>query len=100
MVTITISKKLIKNDDLVAIPRREYEKLLGVQKGLDKKDIVVRRSKSFRIPKRHEQFYDSLDLELTEALKEYKEGRHYGPFETTEEGIAFLKSKKVAKPKR
>ena len=27
MEAITISKKLIKNDDLVIIPRKEYEKL-------------------------------------------------------------------------
>ena len=27
MVTITISKKLIKNDDLVILPRKEYERL-------------------------------------------------------------------------
>lgn len=28
MATITIPKKLIRNDDLVVIPRREYEKLV------------------------------------------------------------------------
>lgn len=28
MITITIPKKLIKNDDLVVIPRREYEDFL------------------------------------------------------------------------
>ncbi len=31
MVTITIPKKLIKNDDLVIIPRKEYEKFLKLQ---------------------------------------------------------------------
>ena len=28
MATITIPKKLIKNDDLIIIPRKEYEELL------------------------------------------------------------------------
>lgn len=28
MVTITIPKKLMKNDDLVVVPRREYEEFL------------------------------------------------------------------------
>lgn len=28
MTTITIPKKLIKNDDLIIIPRKEYEKIL------------------------------------------------------------------------
>ncbi len=30
MTTITISKKLIKDNDLVIIPRREYEKFLYI----------------------------------------------------------------------
>ena len=32
MVTITIPKNLIKNDDLVIIPRKKYEELLTKQK--------------------------------------------------------------------
>lgn len=29
MTTITIPKNLIKNDDLIVLPRKEYEKLLA-----------------------------------------------------------------------
>lgn len=36
MNTITIPKKLIKNDDLVVIPRKEYEKFLYIFKILPK----------------------------------------------------------------
>lgn len=32
MTTITIPKKLIKNDDLVIIPKREYDNLLSRQR--------------------------------------------------------------------
>ena len=31
MNTITIPKSLIKNDDLVVLPRREYEALVGLK---------------------------------------------------------------------
>ncbi|MBU3926074.1 hypothetical protein KJ763_02815 [Patescibacteria group bacterium] len=32
MATITIPKNLIKNDDLVVIPRKEYEEFLEIKK--------------------------------------------------------------------
>lgn len=39
MNTITIPKKLIKNDDLVVLPRKEYEKLLSTS--LLKKEVIL-----------------------------------------------------------
>ncbi len=83
MTTITISKTLIKEKELVLIPRREYEKLLAGQAA--KQDVKVKRSASFRVPKKHERFYEKLDQELTECIKDYKKGKYYGPFETVEE---------------
>lgn len=32
MTTITIPKKIAKHDDVVIIPRKEYEALLGIKK--------------------------------------------------------------------
>ena len=60
MATITISKNLIKNDDLVIIPRKEYESM-----------------KAQMLP----TFYlkgkeaDKLDKLIKEELKEYQEGK-------------------------
>ena len=59
MTTITISKKLIKNDDLVIIPRKEYERILRVAK---------------------KQGYNQLDKDLAQAIAEYKAGEVFGPF--------------------
>jgi len=59
MVTITIPKKLIKNDDLVIIPRKEYEKVLWMAKN---------------------QKYTQLDQELAKAIKEVRRGKVIGPF--------------------
>lgn len=90
MQTITILKEAKKERDLVAIPRKEYEALVRAKKP-PKEPIVVKRSSSFRIAKKHESFYDALDKELTEALREHDEGKSYGPFETAEETIRFLR---------
>lgn len=89
MPTLTIPKKTIKEADLVLVPRREYQYLIRAQRELAK-NIAVRRSQSFRVPKKHEKFYDELDKELTKALREYYQGKYYGPFETAEETIQFL----------
>ncbi len=37
MVTITIPKNLIKNDDLVIIPRKKYEEFLNLEKMIEKR---------------------------------------------------------------
>lgn len=71
-MTITISKKLIKNDDLVIIPRKQYEELLRSAK------------------KKTSQ----LDEDLDEAVKEYKAGKFLGPFKTVKSGFKFLESRR------
>lgn len=92
-LTITIPKKATGKQELVAIPRKEYEALLRA--GKKDQAIIVKRSPSFRVAKKHEAFYDALDQELTETLRDYDAGNHYGPFDTAEEGISFLKSYKA-----
>lgn len=81
MDTITIPRKLIKGDDLVIISRTKYEKLL-------------------RALAEKERLYSQLDKELDETIAEYRAGKFFGPFNTVEEGIDFLKKQKTAKIKR
>lgn len=90
--TITIPRETLKRADLVLIPRQEYEDLLNTRKrNGGNRNIVMKRSPYFRIPKKHEKFYEKLDKELAESLRDYYRGNYYGPFKTVNEGIAFLK---------
>ena len=61
MPTITIPKELAKKDDLVILPRKEYEGLL-------------RRAKNQNIEK--------LERGLLKALQELREGKIVGPFKS------------------
>lgn len=92
-ITITIPKKGPGNQEFVAIPRKEYEALLRA-KNPQKTPLVVRRSPSFRVAKKHEPFYDALDKELTEALRDYEQGKYDGPFDTVDELFKHLDRKR------
>ena len=83
MTTITIPKNLIKNDDLVIIPRKEYEKLL--EWNMAKQEVGVKRSASFTVPKKHEPFYKKLDQELTECLNVHARGDFSKQFSSVKE---------------
>lgn len=83
MATITIPKKLIKEEELILIPWREYEKLLA--RKITKPEIKVKRSVSFHVPKKHEAFYKKLDRELTECLRDCEKGDIIGPFSSVKE---------------
>ena len=89
MVSLSIPQGLIK-DGFIVLPRREYEDLLRTKRS---NDIVVKRDDSFKVPKRHEKFYSELDKELTQSLREIKEGKVSGTFDTVEEAIKFLHSR-------
>lgn len=96
MATTTISKSVTKGEDLVVISRKEYEALLRVKTGKGSY-VVVKRSKSFRVPKRHEKFYNELDKRLTIALREVEEGKVVGPFDNADDAIKFLRSREKSK---
>lgn len=64
MTTITVSPKLIKEKELVIIPRKEYEGLLRAAK---------------------KRPYTQLDRDLEEAMAEYKAGKCIGPFSSVKE---------------
>lgn len=89
MNTLTIPKSLIKNDDLVVLPRREYEKLLRTQ---NHNNTVIKRSASFKIKKGQEKFYDELDKDLTRIVREVRQGKVVGPFDNVKELMKSLNS--------
>lgn len=62
MNTITIPKKLIKNDDLVIIPRKKYEEFLVLQKNMKKK------------------LFEETDTDI--AIKIYKKEKRQGKLKT------------------
>ena len=93
-LTITIPKKTSGKQELVAIPRKEYEALLRARKQPRASAIVVKRSPSFRVAKKHEKFYDALDQELTETLRDVEAGNVYGPFDTADQAMKFLHRKR------
>lgn len=91
MHTITIPRHVKVSEDLIAIPRREYEELLRIQK-LNGRDVEVKHT--VKVSKKHEKFYNELDHELTQALRDVEAGKTYGPFDTAEEAIRFLNRKR------
>lgn len=62
MDVITIPQKIIKNDDLVIMPRKKYEQFLS----------IIRRQ-------------SQLDSDLNEAIGQVKRGKAAGPFYSTQE---------------
>lgn len=73
MKTITIPDNLVREDELVIIPRRDYEQLIS-----DSSKEVVKRD-----PK--------VDRELAISLAEVKAGKIVGPFDTVKEFMDSLK---------
>ena len=72
MTTITIPQNLIKEKDLVVIPRRKYEKLLGDLKR-----------------------YTGIDRDLNTALEEVKQKKTIGPFNSVKELKKSLEKRKL-----
>lgn len=93
MPTLTIPEKTIKDSDLVLVSRKEYEGLLRARQVLAQA-VLVKRSPSFRVPKKLKNYYDALDRRLTKSLHNYYQGGYYGPFETSSELVEFLHSRR------
>ena len=70
MITITIPKKITRGEELVIIPRKDYEKLL-------------------KLPRKKK-----LDMGIEEALEDIKKGRISRPFDSAEKMIKSLQTKK------
>ena len=73
MTILTIPKKLIKEKDLILIPRRKYEELL-------------------RLASKKRRAYTQLDKNLDEAIQEYRAEKYSGPFGTVRDLMKSLKS--------
>ncbi len=76
MNTIIIPKKMASRDDLVIIPRKKYKEFLRLLK------------------KPKGKSYTRLDVDLDEAIAEYKAGKSYGPFDNARDLIKSLKTKR------
>jgi hypothetical protein len=72
MATLTISKNLIQNDDLIVLLRKEYE------------SMKVRMFPVFKLEGKNAK---NLDMRVIESIKEYEQGE-------TETLESFLKNKK------
>ena len=70
MPTITIPQALIKEKELILIPRREYDKLLKKQT-TKRKTKAVKRSASFHVPQKHHKFYEKLGFKHETTLKQH-----------------------------
>lgn len=70
MNTITIPKTLTRGEELVIIPRKEYEKFL-------------RSEKSKNSP---------IDLAIEDGLRDLREGRVHGPFSSVKEFKKYFKN--------
>lgn len=92
MPTVTIPKKLSKNDDLIVVPRKEYEALIRAKNGAGNRRtdsaVVVRRT--MKVPKKYEGFYNKVDKDITEILRDVRAGKVSGSFTTTDELFTFL----------
>lgn len=97
MNAIIAPRTIKRGEEFVVIPRKEYEEFLRAKK-TNGKDIIVKHS--FKVPKRHEKFYDELDKELTRALREIKTGNVVGPFYSAEESIEFLESRRTKRSRK
>ena len=77
----TISKKVTGHEDLVVLPRREYERL--VQKHKQPKatflgyEEALWKGKKYKVPayQLHGKAAERLDQEVKDALAEYKAGK-------------------------
>ncbi len=72
MNTITIPKQITKGEELIIIPRKEYEEFL-----------ILKSKKKAKI-----------NIDLEEALEDVRNGRLIGPFASIREGLRALKQAK------
>lgn len=93
MAIALLKKRDIPNDDLVVIPRKEYEALRAGQiPSVFLKGKVARRLDA-RVSAARRWFAKHADTEagIAEGLEDIRHGRFYGPFDTATEAVASLK---------
>lgn len=73
----TIPKRITGQGELVVLSRREYDALVRISR-----EAIAKKE---------------LDRELAISLAEYRAGDGYGPFDTAEKAVMFLKAHRRAK---
>ncbi len=81
MKTITVPDNLVQEEELVVLPRRDYEQLVS-----DSSKEIIKRD-------------PRIDRELALALDDVKHGRVYGPFSSVDELMVSLQSNRKRKKK-
>ena len=76
MTTITIPQKIDKEKELVAIPRKEYERFLLLEKSIKK-------------------VKNSTEKSIEKGLKDLREGRVHGPFSSVKDFKKYLNKHNV-----
>lgn len=69
MTTVTIPKKVTKGEELVVIPRKDYEEFLRLKQ---------------------QKAFSRLDKDLQESLLQVARGETYGPFNSVDEMMKSL----------
>ncbi len=69
MATITISKNLVKNDDLVIIPRKEYEEYLELK---EKRREQITEEDVLQWSREAKQLKKAGKLPILRSLKEFR----------------------------
>ncbi len=78
--TITIPRTLTGGEELVVIPRKLYERFVrGLQKGKPQ---------------------TKFDRDLDAAIAEYRSGNYFGPFDSADAAIGFLRQHRKSPTKR
>ena len=72
MTTITIPKKVTGKEELVILPRKEFDRLIR----------AIKKAEAFK----------NLDADLKQALKEVAAGRTFGPFDNVKDLMKSLKN--------
>lgn len=102
MNVVTIPKTLVKNDDLIVMPRREYERILDVfkkygerfeRRGMGEGLNGANELSALKQFKKYAEFYEKLDKDLAESTKEVEAGKFCGPFDNAGDLMKSLRAK-------
>lgn len=98
MNTVTIPRE-IKNDDLVVLPRKAYERLVGNLPTFVGYETVSRKKKKYRVPlyQLHGKAAERLDRRVEQAFHEYKAGKIIVASSVREASRKYEKSKRRGK---
>ena len=83
-ISVTIPKNIASKDDLVMVPRKEYEKLFRFWESAEQPAV---RGKETR------HGFSGLESGLQESFQEVSNGKLRGPFKTSKSFLRALKTR-------